>query len=137
MPQPGLKPGRVIQVIRVNRVTFCPGQVDLTRFIRYPGLTQILHCITCVDDGIWLLWRWKCISSFCSRCFESGHWWRLYEEKDTKGSRAWQQFRNELVSQRLTRIVFNPGILNEDSEMFRVMCCCVCKAYFIKESDLL
>ena len=50
----GLKPGRVIRVIRVNRVTFCPGQVGLTRFIRYPGLTQILHCITCVDDGVWL-----------------------------------------------------------------------------------
>ena len=47
----GLKPGRVIQV---NRVTFCPGQVGLTRFIRYPSLTRILNCITCVDDGVWL-----------------------------------------------------------------------------------
>ena len=30
--------------------------------------------ITCVDDGVWLWWRWKCISQFCSRCFESGNW---------------------------------------------------------------
>ena len=35
----GLKLGRVIRVIRVNRVMFCPGQVGLTRFIKYPGLT--------------------------------------------------------------------------------------------------
>ena len=42
----GLKPSRVIHVIRVNRITFCPGQVGLTRFIRYPGLTRILHCIS-------------------------------------------------------------------------------------------
>ena len=46
----GLKPGRVI---RVNRVTFCPGQVGLTRFIKYLGLTWILLCITCVVDGVW------------------------------------------------------------------------------------
>ena len=52
---PGLKPGRVIQVIQVNRVTFCPGQVGLTHFIRYPDLTRILHCTTCVDDGAWPL----------------------------------------------------------------------------------
>ena len=32
----------------------------------------------------------------------------LKKKKDTKGSRAWQQFRNVLVSRRLTRIVFNP-----------------------------
>ena len=49
--RPGLKPGRVIQV---NWVTFCLGQVGLTRFIRYPGLTRILHCITCIDYGVWL-----------------------------------------------------------------------------------
>ena len=44
---PALQPG---QVIRVNRVTFCPGhdQPGLTRFIKYPGLTQIWHRITCV-----------------------------------------------------------------------------------------
>ena len=35
---PGLKLGRVIQVI-----TFCPGQAGLTQFIKHPGLTQILH----------------------------------------------------------------------------------------------
>ena len=46
MLTPGLKPGRVIQV------TFCPDQVGLT-FIRYLGLTWILYCITCVDDGAW------------------------------------------------------------------------------------
>ena len=36
----GLKPGRV------NRVTFCPGQV---------GLTQILYWIMCVNNDIWYL----------------------------------------------------------------------------------
>ena len=45
---PGLKPGRVTQVIRV---TFSPGQAGLTRIIKYPGLTRILHCITCIDNG--------------------------------------------------------------------------------------
>ena len=45
---PGLKPGRDI---RVNRVTFCPGQVGLIRFTRYPGLTRFLHCITCLDES--------------------------------------------------------------------------------------
>ena len=30
-------------VIRVIRVTFCPGQVGLARFIKYLGLTRILH----------------------------------------------------------------------------------------------
>ena len=34
----GLKPGRVIRVIRV---TFSPGHPGLTRFIKYPGLTRI------------------------------------------------------------------------------------------------
>ena len=48
----GLKPGRVNQVIRVNWVTFCPGQPGLTRFIKYPCLTRILHCITCINNGI-------------------------------------------------------------------------------------
>ena len=42
---PGLKLGWVIQVI-----TFCPGQAGLTQFIKYPGLTQILHWITCVKQ---------------------------------------------------------------------------------------
>ena len=32
----------------------------------------------------------------------------LKKKKDTKGSRAWQQFRNALVSQHPTRIVFYP-----------------------------
>ena len=49
----GLKPGRVTRVIQVIRVTFSPGQAGLTRIIKYPGLTRILHCITCVDNGIW------------------------------------------------------------------------------------
>ena len=40
---PGLKPGRVIRVIQVKQVTFCLGQVGLTRFIKYPDLTQILQ----------------------------------------------------------------------------------------------
>ena len=33
----GLKPGRII------RVTICPGQVSLIRFIKYLCLTLILH----------------------------------------------------------------------------------------------
>ena len=40
-----LQPGRVI---RVNQVTFCPGQPGLTRFIKYSGLTRIWNRITCV-----------------------------------------------------------------------------------------
>ena len=38
MLDPVLTPG---QVIRVNRVTFCPGHPGQTRFKNYPGLTQI------------------------------------------------------------------------------------------------
>ena len=38
---PGLKPGQVIRVIRITRVTFSPGHPGLTRFIKYPGLIQI------------------------------------------------------------------------------------------------
>ena len=34
--------------------------------------------------------------------------YKLKKKKDTKGSRAWQQFRNVLVSWLLTRILFNP-----------------------------
>ena len=52
LPKPGLKPGRVIHVIRVKQDTFCPGQAGLTWIIKYPGLTQILHWITCVNNGI-------------------------------------------------------------------------------------
>ena len=29
-----------------------PGQADLTWFIKYMGLTRILHWITCIDNGI-------------------------------------------------------------------------------------
>ena len=49
----GLKPGRVI---RVNRVTFCPGHPGQTRFIKYPGLTRILYWITCIFNGVWKWW---------------------------------------------------------------------------------
>ena len=45
---PVLQLSRVIQFIRVNWVTFCPGQLGLTRFIKYPGLTLIWHRITCI-----------------------------------------------------------------------------------------
>ena len=38
----GLKQGRVIRIIQVNWVTFCPGQADLTR---------ILHQIMCINNG--------------------------------------------------------------------------------------
>ena len=47
----GLKPDRVIRVIRVNRITFCPGQAS-TKFLKYPGLTRILHWITCINIGV-------------------------------------------------------------------------------------
>ena len=43
-----LQSGQVIRIIKVNWVTFCPGQPGLTHFIKYPGLTQIWHRITCV-----------------------------------------------------------------------------------------
>ena len=32
-------------VIRINRVTFCPGQLGLTHFIKYLVLTWILHTV--------------------------------------------------------------------------------------------
>ena len=41
----GLKPG---QVIWVTRVTFHLGQAGLIQFIKYLGLTWILHWITCI-----------------------------------------------------------------------------------------
>ena len=43
MCNPGLKPGQVIRIVRVNWVTFCPGQVSLTWFMKYPDLPRILH----------------------------------------------------------------------------------------------
>ena len=46
----GLKLGRVIWV---NLVTFYLGQLGLTRFIKYPGLTWILHRITCFNNDVW------------------------------------------------------------------------------------
>ena len=107
----GLKPGWVIWV------TFCLGQVGLTRFIRYLGLTRILHCITLRWWCLTLVWwRWKCISQDVLNLVIDGDY-ILKKKKDTKGSRAWQQFW----------IVFNP-INNE--EVFGVACCHVCKAYF-------
>ena len=45
----GLKPD---QVIWVNQVTFNLGQVGLTQFIKYPGLTWILRWITCINNRI-------------------------------------------------------------------------------------
>ena len=42
-----LKPGGVIQV------TLCPGQVGLTQFIKCPGVTWILHWITCINNVVW------------------------------------------------------------------------------------
>ena len=123
------------RAIRVNRVTFCPGQVGLTRFIRHPGLTRILHCITCIDDGVWPWRRWKCISHFCSRCFESSHWWGLYLEHSSNFESSWSRppFR---VGRRETRIVFYPVNTKWRLAVFGVAPCCVCKAYFTKESEL-
>ena len=48
----GLKPGWVIQFIQVKQVTLCQGQVGLTQFIKYPSLTQSLHWIVHVNNGI-------------------------------------------------------------------------------------
>ena len=48
---PGLKPGWVIWVIWV---TFYQDQAGLTCFIKYPGLTQILDWITCIENGYWM-----------------------------------------------------------------------------------
>ena len=47
--QAALQLGRGIQIIQV---TFCLGQPSLTRFIKYPGLIQILPRITCVNNDI-------------------------------------------------------------------------------------
>ena len=44
----GLKLDEVIQFIKI---TFCPGQMDLTWFILYLDLTRILHWIMCVNNG--------------------------------------------------------------------------------------
>ena len=49
----------------------------------------------------------------------------LKKEKDTKGSRAWQQFWNVLVSRRPTRIMFYPVNTKWRLEVFRVVRCCV------------
>ena len=45
-----LKLGQVIRIIQVNWVMFCLGQLGLTHFIKYPGLTQILHRITSINN---------------------------------------------------------------------------------------
>ena len=71
----------------------------------------------------------------------------LKRKKDTKESRAWQQFQIVLVSRRRraapfrigrceTRIMFNPTNTEWRLKVFVVACCCVCKAYFTKESEL-
>ena len=43
--------GRV-ELGRIIRIQFYLGQMDLTRFIKYLGLTWILHWITCADNGV-------------------------------------------------------------------------------------
>ena len=47
IPRSGLKFGEVILVIQVM---FCLCQADLTKYL---GLTQILHWITCTNNGVW------------------------------------------------------------------------------------
>jgi len=82
-----LQPGRVI------RVTFLVGHPGLTCFIKYPGLTQILHWITCVINGIGSDRLTMpegddvTISPQNIRYFKMGDCWRLYsnEEKECKG----------------------------------------------------
>ena len=75
----------------------------------------------------WPWWRWKCISQFRSRCFESGHWWRLYW-KDMKGSRAISNRVNLAapfrVGHRETRIKFNPT--NTEWRLGSESCVAVC-----------
>ena len=131
----GLKLGWVIWV---NRVTFCLGRVSLTRFRKYPGLTRILHCITCVDDGIGSGSVFLDSAQDVLNLVIDGHYNNLKRKKDTKGSRAWQQFRIMLVSRRPSapfrvrhreiRIVFNLVNTEWRLKVFIVACCCLCKA---------
>ena len=38
---------------RVETRSGHPSQPGLSRFIKYPGLTQILHWVTCINNGVW------------------------------------------------------------------------------------
>ena len=84
----GLKLGRVI------RDMFCPGWADVTHFIKYLGLIQILYWITCIDNGVFswskCAWRrWNYISWFSWRYFERVIVDEcILQKKTTKGSRA-------------------------------------------------
>ena len=42
----GLKPDQVILMM------FCPSQVGLIHFIKYPDLSWNLHWITCIDNDV-------------------------------------------------------------------------------------
>ena len=109
--------GNLARVIELIWQQMC--HLIMTCFIRYPGLTQILHCITCVDDGVWLWWWWKSMEVYFPillKIFESGDWWW----QNTKGSRAWQQFWIVLVLQCPSGLgvarLESCWILNEDSK---------------------
>ena len=45
-----MKLGRFVWIIWV---TYCPSQAGVTWFIKYLGLTLILHWITCINNGVW------------------------------------------------------------------------------------
>ena len=112
--QTGLKPGRVI------RVKFCPGQVGLTRFIKYrvwPGFyiasRALLMAFGPGDDGSVFP---NSAQDVLNLVIDSHY--ILKRKKDMTGSRAWQQFRIApmvslavlfRVGCRETRIVFNPA----------------------------
>ena len=69
----------------VNQVMFYLGQPGLTRFINYPGLTRILHEITCVNNDIL---QWQCLGQckyIMSIHFEKSHcWWCGSSKKSNK-----------------------------------------------------
>ena len=76
---------RVIRIIRVNRIMFCPSKPGLTRYIKYPGLTRILHRITCVNNDILRWWCLEQCEHIMSMHFEKSHcWWRGSTKKSNK-----------------------------------------------------
>ena len=94
-----LQPGRII---RVNWVTFCLGQPSLTHFIKYPGLTRILHRITYINNDVS---RWRCPGQcqyIMSIHFEKNHcWWR---ESTKKSNKIWVQVACTVTALAVIRI---------------------------------
>ena len=109
----GLKLGWVNWVIWVNRVMFCPSQPGLTHFVKYPGLTWIMHWITCVimaSGGNHISDNASVSLQQVSEKVIAGDY--ILKKKNVKASRAWEQFR----------IVVNSS---NNEEVFGVASCCV------------